>query len=94
MIRTRDELLNAIKAVLPEDSTDEVLTLLEDVTDTLDSVADSEEWRAKYDDLDKSWRERYKARFFANPAENDAQEEADPDENVDEEPTRFEELFD
>ena len=48
----------------------------------------------KYDDLDKSWRERYKARFFANPAENDAQEEADPEENVDEEPTRFEELFD
>lgn len=92
MIKSKDELLNAIRAVLADDTTDDALTLLEDVTDTFDSMSDSEDWRGKYEELDKSWRQRYKDRFFANPAEND-EEEAQPDENVDEEPTRFEDLF-
>lgn len=94
MIKSKDELLNAIRAVLADDTTDDALTLLEDVTDTFDSMADSEDWRGKYEELDKSWRQRYKDRFFANPAENNETEEAEPEENVDEEPTRFEDLFD
>jgi len=94
MIRTKDELLNAVQALLPDDSTDEMLALLEDIADTMDNAADPEDWRGKYDALDKEWRERYKARFFANPVENNDEEEADPEENVDEEPTTFEDLFD
>lgn len=93
MIRTKDELLNAVRALLPDDSTDEVLALLEDITDTMDNATDPEDWHGKYDALDKEWRERYKARFFANPEENNSEEDAQPEDNIDEEPTTFEDLF-
>ena len=59
------------------------------MSDTLkekDSLAGaSEEWKKKYEDNDKQWREKYKARFFT-PTDTGA---SDPSNDVDdlEEPT-------
>lgn len=67
-IKSKDELMASIKAVIGEDTTDESISLLEDVSDTFDGLEnankDKTDWKAKYDELDKSWREKYRDRFL------------------------------
>lgn len=72
MVKTKTELINDITAILGDNKSDEAISLLENVSDTLDSTAnkDYDELKAKYDeevqknaDLDKSWREKYISRF-------------------------------
>lgn len=57
---SKEELLNKIKTILGERTDDEALTLLEDATDT---ITDSTNWKEKYDEIDASWRKRYRERF-------------------------------
>lgn len=69
-IKTQEELLNGIKGLLADNTSDEAITLLEDVTDTLKDLSeksantDNEDWKKKYEDNDKEWRQKYRDRFF------------------------------
>ena len=104
MVKTKDEILEAIKAKIGEDTSDEAIALLEDVTDTLndyDNKANTDtDWKAKYEENDKEWRKRYTDRFF-NKGEDDegnkgGKLKGDLGGNLDDEPdepTTFEELF-
>ena len=69
-IRSSTEILEAIKEHFSEDNSDETLAFIEDISDTIHSYeqasADVTNWKQKYEDNDKEWREKYKARFF-NP---------------------------
>lgn len=63
------EFMEKVKAIIGERDDDEALSFLEDCKDTISSVDD--DYKAKYDeamkakeDLDKAWREKYKARFY------------------------------
>ena len=61
-VRTRDELLESIRGIVPDMTSDGAIALIEDVTDTF---ADREvDWKARYEANDKEWRERYTSRFF------------------------------
>ena len=40
-VKTKEEILNALKAKFAEDSSDEVLAIIEDVTDTFDDFDSS-----------------------------------------------------
>lgn len=79
---TKEELLNSIKDKFNEDTSDETLKFIEDVTDTINSYEDNskEDWKAKYEQNDAEWRQRYKERFFQNnpvteePVTEDTQE--------------------
>lgn len=53
-----------VQAFLGEAPSDEGLTLLEDINDTL---ADGEDWRTRYEDNDRNWRARYAKRFSDGP---------------------------
>ena len=97
MIKTKDEILNAIREFVGENTDDATLQLLEDVDDTFADFANktenSEDWKAKYEANDEEWRKKYRDRFFGNDAEAS---ETEPTEEVveeDEEPTHFEDLF-
>lgn len=94
MVKTKDEILNAIKERFGEDTSDETLSFIEDVTDTLtdyeNKTNDSTDWKTKYEENDKSWRERYRDRFFSGEVEEDEPDE--PDDDAPEKRT-FEELF-
>lgn len=74
MIRTKDEIMAAITARLGEDTSDEALAFLEDMTDTLSDyearTADTTDWKSKYEENDASWRKRYAERFSGNPTPN------------------------
>lgn len=66
-IRTKEELLTMIRDNVPESDT--LVTIIEDVSDTIDdyeSRNDGENWKEKYEENDKEWREKYISRFF-NP---------------------------
>lgn len=94
MVKTKEEILNSIKDILKDDTSDCALSLIEDLSDTLDSAKASDEtdWKTKYEENDAQWRQRYRDRFFSKPA----QEEEDIDEPEPEEtnePKTFSDLF-
>ena len=97
MIKTKDEILNAIKERFGEDTSDETLSLIEDVSDTLDDYEtrtnDNTDWKTKYEENDKTWRERYRDRFFSGETDdNDIEEPDDIDDDTPDKRT-FEDLF-
>lgn len=93
-VKTKDEIMATIKTVLGENQSDEAITLLEDVADTLDATTDASDgtdWKAKYEENDKNWREKYTSRFYNTDSEPD--EEIGTQDVEDNAPTTFEELF-
>ena len=94
MIKSRDEILEIIRSRVGDDNSDEALSFIEDITDTMNDyesrLADSTDWKTRYEENDKNWRERYKDRFFNNEIE---ETEITTTEVVDETPTTFDELF-
>lgn len=67
-VKTKQEILDAIIAHFGEQSDDETLTLLEDVTDTFTDLetrasGDGTDWKAMYEENDASWRKKYRERF-------------------------------
>ena len=96
-IVTKDELIKKIKDYAGEDTGDAVIELMEDVTDTFDSFAgDGEDWKTKYEELDKTWREKYTARFVDGTNKTPTGEDVDGDtheEQNEEEITTYEDFF-
>lgn len=96
---TKEELLNAISEIVGEDNSDNVISLIENVTDTIDSLteaaADSTDWRQKYEDNDNEWRAKYKARFFDTGDDESVEESIEEIEDEDDEveKTTYEDLF-
>ena len=73
-ILKKEELLQAVQAKLTD--SDDDLTLLENITDTINELSsnDNENWKSKYEENDKQWRERYKARFSEPSAKQSVEE--------------------
>lgn len=95
-VRTRDEILESLRARIGDSTDDDTLALLEDVTDTLSDyetrVSDSTNWKEKYETNDAEWRQRYRDRFFGNP-ESEVKETYSVVETETEKPMTFEDLF-
>lgn len=96
MIRTKDDLINALSEFIGENDADDALAILEDATDTLDDYekranGDAEDWKKKFEENDKAWREKYKARFTKNVSLVDDDDADDDDKETD--IKTFEELF-
>lgn len=95
-VRTREEILEAIRSRIGEDTSDESISLLEDITDTMEDyetrVADKTDWKNKYDELDATWRRKYIERFSGKSGE-DFKNEQEEQIKDDDEPRTFDELF-
>lgn len=70
MRKTKDEIMSTIKEYLKEKTDDTTIQFLEDLSDSL--IDDSDNWKTKYEENDKQWRERYKERFFSPSTKEDA----------------------
>lgn len=96
-IKSKQEILDEIGLLVGTETTDEVLAVIEDVTDTIDDyerkLGDDTDWEAKYNELDNEWREKYKARFFEAEDVAAAAEAEDVTEDEDEELLTYDDLF-
>lgn len=94
-VKTREEILNNLNAIIGENTSDEALALIEDVTDTFEDLEnktnDSTNWKEKYETNDKEWREKYRQRFFSKS--EDEPDDFSVDEPEDSKPMDFKDLF-
>lgn len=97
MIKSKEELLATVSARFKDDTSDEAISLFEDLSDTLTDMetkanGDGTDWKAKYEENDAEWRKKYKERFFNSSANEDCNENCNDGE---EPPTKrtFEDLF-
>lgn len=97
-VLNKEDFFSKIKARIGDDSSDDALSFIEDMTDTFNDLEsrtnDSENWKQKYDDLDKTWREKYRARFFdAGTTPEDVKDDQKDDVLDDAEEKDFDDLF-
>lgn len=90
-VKTKEEIMAQLGTYVGDDAGDEVLGLIQDISDTLDSAnpARIKELEEEKDNLDKSWRKKYRDTFLNGKPD-------DIDEDEDDEPKRpktFEDLF-
>lgn len=100
MILSKEDFITRISERLGDDNSDEALALIEDATDTLNdyeerlSTSDNDDWKSKYDELDASWRKRYRERFFTGRTPEEVKEEQEQDVKDDpNEDVTFDDLF-
>lgn len=89
-VKTVDEIMVKVRERIGEDDSDEAIGFIEDISDTLESFSNAEDWKAKYEENDKKWREKYRDRFFTSKEEV---EEDDIEEPEEKEKKKFEDLF-
>lgn len=90
---SKEDLIKRFAEKFTGDTSDEVIQLTEDLTDTLEDfiarVEDKEDWKAKFEENDANWRKKYKDRFL-EPSVNEEIHEQDEDENTN---VTFNDLF-
>ena len=97
-VKSREELLDALKVTIGDSTDDSALSLLEDFTDTLNDYEeknkDKTDWKSKYEENDKAWKQRYKERFF-NDGDNgdEGEDNEEPDDANHNTPKTFADLF-
>lgn len=87
---SKDELVEKVKEYIGDRTDDETIEIIEDITDSIDT-SDADEWKRKYEENDKMWRDKYISRFF-----NKKEEELEtPTEHEEEEKeyNSYEDLF-
>ena len=77
---SKDELIEKVKKYVGDRTDDETIEIIEDISDSIDSP-DADEWRQKYEENDKMWRDKYISRFL----DNNEEEEITPSEHEEEE---------
>lgn len=87
---TRDELIEKVRKYVGDRTDDETIEIIEDISDSIDSTA-ADEWKQKFEENDKMWRDRYISRFL----EKKEDELDTPTEHEEEEKdyNSFEDLF-
>lgn len=100
---TKEELLKKANAFIGDQATDEGVSLLEDIADTIEDTIDISEYVKKIEELEQkvsdtenTWREKYRARFLDSTPDTKPEpikDEVDNGDNDDDiEPPSFEEI--
>ena len=92
MKRTTEELTKMLADILGDRMTeDAAITLAEDIADSV-TAEDSEDWKSKYDELDKTWREKYTKRFY-DKGDEPVEEKTETVEEKDDDEITIDDLF-
>ena len=91
-ILTKEQLMESIKNRVGEDTSDEALAFIENVNDTIENMSSDKnnDWKAKYEENDAAWRQKYKDRFFNSSSED---KDDDFEEEEKKKPMTYEALF-
>lgn len=94
-VRSKEELLNNLSAIIGEEPDENGIAFMEDLSDTVKDFEDKtkEDWKTKYEENDKAWRKKYTERFMkgSDPSGGNDPEPSDDDEP--EKPKTFNDLF-
>lgn len=87
---SKNELIEKVRNYVGDRTDDETIEIIEDISDSIDS-SDADEWKQKFEENDKMWREKYISRFL----EKKEDELDTPTEHEEEEKeyNSFEDLF-
>ena len=87
---SKDELIEKVRKYVGDRTDDETIEIIEDISDSIDS-SDDDEWKQKFEENDKMWRDKYISRFV----EKKEDEPDTPTEHEEEEKeyNSFEDLF-
>lgn len=94
-VKTKEEIIEEVKARIGEQTDDATIAFLEDITDTLTDLetkekGDGTDWKTKYEENDAEWRKKYTERFYSSDPNPDP-EPPKPDDTP--KPKTFGELF-
>lgn len=79
MIKTKDEIMEEIRAYIGERSDDQTIALVENISDTIDDYAAHGDYDEKLMAVESEWRRKYIDRFM-NGGENKSDVESTEDE--------------
>lgn len=88
---SKEELLEKIKKYVGDRTDDESIEIVEDINDSFDT-SDIDEWKRKYEENDKMWRDKYISRFFEKNEEMTPGNPTD-EGNEEKEYNTFDDLF-
>lgn len=91
MVKTKEEIIEMVNAIIPDD--DSGISILEDLTDTLEAAHDAEEWRIRYEENDALWRKKYRDRFLNKGEGQEEEREEEQEEEISETAEKYEDLF-
>lgn len=60
---SKDELIEKVRKYVGDRTDDETIEIIEDISDSIDS-SDADEWKQKFEENDKMWRDKYISRFL------------------------------
>lgn len=87
---SKDELIEKVRKYVGDRTDDETIEIIEDISDSIDS-SNADEWKQKYEENDKMWRDKYISRFVEKKEDDlDTPTEHEEDEK---EYNSFEDLF-
>ena len=93
----RDEYFNRIQDYVGTDTSDKGISLVEDLTDTYNAFSerpdDGEDWKKKYEENDRAWRERYSRRFFTGVSAVPGMDKQEEEEKVTPENISIDDIF-
>ena len=88
-ILSRDDFFSRLQTMVGDNTSDESIAFIEDMTDTYNDMenranGDGVDWEQRYHDLDESWKQKYRHRFFSgNGASNIGNAPNEPEDNPD-----------
>ena len=92
-VLSREDLMKRLNEALGEDAD---VSIMEDVADTYDAVADhsdADEWERKYNENEAAWRKRYRDRFESGTPDPTATNTEDEPQEEEIKVKTFDELF-
>lgn len=60
---TKNELIEKVRKYVGDRTDDETIEIIEDISDSIES-SDADEWKQKFEENDKMWRDKYISRFL------------------------------
>lgn len=94
MVKTKDEIMEEIRAYIGDRSDDQTIALVENISDTIDDYAAHGDYDNKLMAVEAEWRRRYIDRFMSGGEnKNEVEDEKTEDEKDKAEEIKIEDLY-
>lgn len=94
MVKTKDEIMEEIRAYIGDRSDDQTIALVENISDTIDDYAAHGDYDTKLMAVEEKWRKKYMERFFEGDKEEKISEVKEEKEDNDKsEEIKIEDLY-